>query len=185
MIYQKSVTIASGKTKASPEVSYFQLTQGILTKIDIGFPAGCLGLVGLRVFRGGHQLFPMVQDEWFVTDDYTISFPIEQEVEAKPLLLRIEGFNVDDTYGHTITLRLSIDRPTDINRDLLEVVSARLPERTEEYLQGIGAILDVNEEVRGLLEEGVIPSIDGVLQLMKEEKERDLSRMSIDDLTRI
>jgi len=130
MIYQHTITVTSGKTKASPEVTIFPLTDGVLTKIDVGFPAGCAGLVGIRVLRGSHQLFPMVEDEWFVTDDYTIAFPIKQEVTEQPRLLRIEGYNSDDTYDHTITLRVSIERAVDASTALLQVVSERLPERT-------------------------------------------------------
>jgi len=179
------MTITSGKTKASPGVFFFKLTHGILTKLEVGFPAGCAGLVGLRVLRGAHQLFPMVEGEWFVTDDFTIAFPIKQELESVPRTLKIEGYNGDEDNNHTITLRLSVDRPEDVNRELIEVVSRRLPERTEEYLQGIGGIIDVNQEVRELIAEGLIPSIDGVLELMRAREERETSKMSIADLVRL
>jgi len=108
MIYNFSVSVATTNTATAPLKTTHKLTHGIIHKLDIVFPPGCLGLVGIAIFNGLHQLWPTNPTEYFISDDETISFREHYELIEEPFELYSVGYTMDDTYDHTIVLRIGI-----------------------------------------------------------------------------
>jgi len=108
MFYRFAVTVPKNTPKESPVEQMVRLTAGVVEKVEITFPSGCAGLVGLRILRGGHVVWPTSPGEWFVSDDYTISFPERYPILDEPLELRLQAYNLDDTYNHTPVVRLAV-----------------------------------------------------------------------------
>jgi len=108
MFYDFSFTIPANTTKKSPLREDINLTHGIIHRVEIGFPAGCAGLVYLQIVQGLHQIWPTNADGSFNTDDYTIAFNEYEDMTTEPFTLTLIGWNLDDTYDHTLEIRIGI-----------------------------------------------------------------------------
>ena len=64
-----------------------------LAQVEILFPQGCAGLVKARVKDRGAQVAPLNCDKY---------------LEGSPYLLVFEGYNEDDLYQHTVTVRYTL-----------------------------------------------------------------------------
>jgi hypothetical protein len=85
-----------------------QVTHGILHKVDIVFPSGCHGWVGVRIYDNTHQILPTNLDEWFTADNETITFREHFPILTEPYELYAQVYNVDTLFPHTVILRLGI-----------------------------------------------------------------------------
>ena len=108
MFYDFSFTIPANTAKKTPETSVILLTYGVIHRLEIGFPKGCAGLVYLQIMDGLHQLWPTNADGAFNTDDYTIPINEFHLLDRSPYRLRLEGWNLDDTYNHTLEVRIGV-----------------------------------------------------------------------------
>jgi len=111
MIYSKNIEIPTNTEQDDPSTLLLNLCYGIIRQIDIGFPAGCHGLVGIKLKRGLHSLFPVGEQNWFTGDDVNISFDEQYMLLYEPFHLSIEAYNLDDTYNHTIVFRIGVELP--------------------------------------------------------------------------
>lgn len=111
MRYQKAVTAPPNTAAAAPVSDRVRLTVGKITTATVSFPAGCAGLAGARVLRGGHQLWPVMGAAWFVSDDFTIEIDEGLYLTDEPLDLVLEVYNTDLLYSHTITLQVDLIEP--------------------------------------------------------------------------
>lgn len=127
MNFQHTITIPAETEAISPARERIRLTAGMVTSIYPIVPSGCYGLVGVRVLRGNFQLWPMTQGEWFVADGFADAFKLTFPLEAAPYELIIEGYNTDDTYNHSVSFRIGIDRRGDPGLALIDLISERMP----------------------------------------------------------
>jgi len=74
--------------------------------MEVEFPAGCQGLVGVRVNDKGWQVLPWSRDEWLVSDDFVPSCDAPYPVMSAPFIFTIYGYNEDTVNGHTVKLRV-------------------------------------------------------------------------------
>jgi len=108
MIFVYDVEIPANTPKGKSKIVKAPLPRGVIHKIDIHFPPGCAGLAGVRITRSGMPVYPSNPNEWFITDNETITFPEHYEItKAEPEFL-IHAYNEDDTYSHTITFRFGV-----------------------------------------------------------------------------
>ena len=54
MLHSKQITLTKGKTEATATFKRFNINEGVIYRVWVIFPAGCAGLVKLRMFHGGH-----------------------------------------------------------------------------------------------------------------------------------
>lgn len=108
MFYDVSFEIPANTTKASPKKQDVKLTHGVIHRIEIGFPRGCAGLAHLGIRRGLHQVWPTNPQGSFNTDGYTIPINEYYELVTEPYILTLVGWNLDDTYPHTLEVRFGI-----------------------------------------------------------------------------
>lgn len=106
MIYVFPFTLPPNTLKANPVRKEVNLVKGRIIKLGVVFPPGCLGLCGIRVIEREHQLFPSNTGEWFTGDDIDKDFEEDYPLLYPPFILKIEAYNEDDTYSHTVTLRI-------------------------------------------------------------------------------
>jgi len=85
-----------------------KLSRGIIHYVEFQFPPGCAGLAHVYVLRGIHQIYPTNPDSTLSSDSYIIAFNDYYPLLVPPYELKFCGYNEDDTYKHTITLRLGI-----------------------------------------------------------------------------
>jgi len=108
MFYSHALTIPAQTTKDDPEDYDLQVTAGLLHRVEVEFPSGCAGLAHLVIIRWGSQLFPTNPQGNFASDGRAIAFDDYYMLEAAPYLLRLRGWNDDDSYSHTVTVRVGI-----------------------------------------------------------------------------
>jgi len=106
--YDVSFTIPANTTKAAPQEQDVKLTHGVVHRVEIGFPSGCAGLAHLQIRRGSHQVWPTNPQGSFNTDDYIIPIDDYYELFEEPYILTLVGWNLDDTYDHTLEVRFGI-----------------------------------------------------------------------------
>lgn len=111
MYYDFSFTIPANTARASPYTEDVKLTHGIINRVEVGFPRGCAGLAHLQLRRSLHQLWPTNPQGSFNTDGYTIAFNEDQDFYTEPYILTLVGWNLDDTYDHTLEVRIGIIAP--------------------------------------------------------------------------
>ena len=108
MNYTVDFTLNSGGSSANPQVKYVKVTDGVIHKIQIVFPAGCSGLVHVAIYDGGHPIAPSTAGQYYRGDDEVVDFPEFYEIKGGTRYLQIIGWNEDDTYDHTIMVRIFI-----------------------------------------------------------------------------
>lgn len=108
MYYDVSFTIPANTAKAAPLEQQVKLCHGVIHRVEIGFPSGCAGLVHLQVRHGLYQVWPTNAQGSFNTDDYTIPIDDYFELFEEPYILTLVGWNLDDTYDHTLEVRFGI-----------------------------------------------------------------------------
>lgn len=77
-------------------------------RIWIEFPKGCAGLVGFSLWRGVEQIFPLPAGVWLRSDGYTFNFAFTHLIDSEPYEVELRGYNLDDTYQHTIWVGLEL-----------------------------------------------------------------------------
>lgn len=98
--------------KSTLQSTYLSYTMPLpIAKIDrlwIEYPKGCSGLVGFQLWRGVDQIFPLPAGNWLRSDGYTFSFAFTHWVDKEPYNVELRGYNLDDTYNHTIWIGLEM-----------------------------------------------------------------------------
>ena len=102
MLYSKQILLTAGKTEATATKKYFKVNKGVISNMWITFPAGCAGLVKMRIYHEGHPFVPVNADNYIRGDNYTFQFPVMFEITEEPMRLTVEAWNEDATYSHTI-----------------------------------------------------------------------------------
>jgi hypothetical protein len=77
-------------------------------RIWIEFPKGCAGLVGFQLWRGVNQIFPLPSGIWLRSDGETLNFAFSHWIDAEPYNVELRGYNLDDTFGHTLWIGLEL-----------------------------------------------------------------------------
>ncbi len=97
------VTSPAQTTKAAPTEAIATLPTGFITHVGVQFPSGCVGLVHARILKGGHQVWPTDPDEDLSSNGFIISWEDRYDNSQPPYDLRLQVWNDDDPYPHTIT----------------------------------------------------------------------------------
>jgi hypothetical protein len=110
MIYEYEDTVPKSTAKSAMRRTKMKLAPGVIHKIELDFPAGCLYLAHATLWDGEHQVWPTNVEDSFNAEDYTISFT-EYFPLRPPAELELRTWNLDETYPHTIRVRIGILPP--------------------------------------------------------------------------
>ncbi len=108
MFYDRALTIPANTARASVVSSELVLTYGVIHRVEVEFPEGCAGLAHFRVRRFEHQVWPTNPGGDFATNGHVITWNDYLQMYDEPFTLQLEGWNVDNTFPHTITLRVGV-----------------------------------------------------------------------------
>ena len=114
MFFAWDITVTANTLAASPKTQILKLTKGIITKVDLFFPAGCHGLVNVRILRNEFQLIPLSRGEWVTGDDSSIPTEGFYEFETVPSALKFIAHSANTIYNHKITVRVEIKKREEI-----------------------------------------------------------------------
>ena len=110
MFYSFPLTVPANTLESAPTTLACKLTSGTIERVDVQFPPGCAGLVHVALTHALHQLWPSNPDGSFAADGYVISFNEDLPFKTAPYVLTLTGWSDDDTYGHTVTVRIGVRR---------------------------------------------------------------------------
>lgn len=108
MFWAFNITILAGTTEKAPKKQTLKLSKGVITSLDVKYPAGCHGMVQVRLLRYESQLVPLSRDEWLTGDDETVHTEGFYELTAKPYQLKFVGSSPGTTYDHTVSVRVLV-----------------------------------------------------------------------------
>ena len=108
MLHSKHLTLLAGKTEAQATRAKFKVNQGVIYRVWVTFPAGCAGLVKLRMYHEGHPFLPVDKDAYISGDSYVFEYPIFFEIKHQPEIITVEAWNTDEVYDHNIDIQFLI-----------------------------------------------------------------------------
>lgn len=108
MQYDFAITIPANTPADAPQETELQLTAGILHSVWIEFPPGCAGLAHVRIGQPEANFLPSNPDGSFAGDSCVIPIMEYKELISGADLLKAFCWNLDDTYPHTVTIRLGV-----------------------------------------------------------------------------
>jgi len=108
MLYSWDITVPANTTVADPVRQDLKLGYGVVSQVTVLFPPGCARLVHLRIFRGANQIWPSTSDQDLSGDTFPIEWPEYYELVNHPFVVVARLWNEDDTYEHTVTIRIAV-----------------------------------------------------------------------------
>jgi len=108
MFYAWNITLTKGNLAATPEKTILDLEKGTIVKCEVVFPSGCQGLVFAHINRVVHQVYPKNPEYQYAGNGEVILASDEYEIKEEPYQLEFYGWNTDEIYDHTITIRIQI-----------------------------------------------------------------------------
>jgi len=108
MFYAWDIKLTRGRSKATRQKIVLKLEKGTITRFELVFPTGCCGLVHVHINQALHQIFPKNPDYQLTGNGATIVSTDEYEIKEPPLELDFYGWNTDEIYYHTITVRIQL-----------------------------------------------------------------------------
>jgi hypothetical protein len=91
----------------SAQETLIEVEGDVISYISIRFPPGPLGLLKVAIFYGIKQIFPKEEGTYFAGDDETIAWEECHPLPESPAVIRVRTINEDDTYSHTIYVRIA------------------------------------------------------------------------------
>ena len=110
MFYSASLTIPANTTILSPTRVLLPVSSGIVRRVWVRWRWGSANLCGVRMLYQEFQHWPLSGSEWFPSSPIPLDFADALPVAQEPLELAIEGYNLDDTYPHTVWVAFEILR---------------------------------------------------------------------------
>lgn len=126
MDYAVSLTIPANTLEADAVESVLELCYGTVERVTVLFPPGPSGLVHVRIFRHTRQIWPSTPGESYVGNKTMYTFAENWPIHELPHEVVVQGWNLDDTYEHTVYVHLVIP-PLEVQTPVF-VLSPALPE---------------------------------------------------------
>jgi len=127
MNFEYTKTIDAGGTEQTLQEWKLKLSAGILHYAEIHFPSGCAGLVHVRLLHGIHPVIPTNAEDDINGDNQTVPFKEFYPLGASDNTIRLQAWNEDEKFDHTISVRLAVLREEDLNpyivlQDLVKIL---------------------------------------------------------------
>lgn len=116
MYYAWNILLTKGNTATTLEKTELKLERGTIVRCEVVFPSGCQGLVFCHINHSLHQVYPKNPDHQYAGNGETIIASDEYEIKEEPHQLEFYGWNTDEIYDHTITIRIQVVPKREITR---------------------------------------------------------------------
>ena len=110
MLYAVDITIPANTSKDDPYTLDLPITAGVLLRAHIRWRWGSGNLCGIRLLWAELALLPRTLGEWIVSSPYPYEFMMEHAITDVPTSVKIEAYNLDDTYAHNVWVGLELSR---------------------------------------------------------------------------
>lgn len=106
MIYQACVVTDISTPAESPKETPLYVTKGLVYKVELFFPPGSCGYLGVSIWDGGYQVWPATNNQWFRGAQVLLSYEDLYLKEVAPYEFRVKTYNEDDSYVHEVYVRI-------------------------------------------------------------------------------
>jgi len=101
-----AVTVPANTPAEKPVEATFTLAKAILTKFEVHFPSGCVGMVKCALYYGIKQLIPVDPTQWLAGDGETVSLRVQIPLPNHPTTLTFKAWSPGTSYSHMLQVRL-------------------------------------------------------------------------------
>ena len=108
MFYSYEITVPAGTLEVNAVEQRLKLTAGIIHQVDVEFRSGTDFTVGVRIYRGGHQVYPTNPGGELKADGRPIIFPDYLELEAGSNELLVRAYAPDAFYDHVVYIKIGV-----------------------------------------------------------------------------
>lgn len=108
MIYSANITTLKLGDETLPKRTTLRVTKGLVYKVEVDFPPGSAGLMGVAIYDGGYQVWPSNIGQWFTGDNTKLSFDDVYLKESAPYQFIISTYNNDTAYPHLVIIRIGL-----------------------------------------------------------------------------
>jgi len=112
VFYSFDLLVPADTPEDDPVELTAELCYGIIHQVRIVFPRGLKAMVGIRVYRYEHQIYPSREDFDLRGDGMTVTFEDRYPLLEPPFNLKLRGYSPGTTYNHTITFRFGVLFPS-------------------------------------------------------------------------
>jgi len=118
MIYVCELRIPANTLETAPARSSYPITAGAITKFALHWPWGAGNLAGVRALHNEFQYWPLSVSAWFNSTRRDLDFAEQHLVTSDDASIELEGYNLDDTFAHTVTVYIEVTRPSGQGADV-------------------------------------------------------------------
>ncbi len=108
MWYHYTLEVPADTPEAEPEWKEVELTHGVIVYIAVVHPRGCKAMVGTRIYKHTHQIFPNNADEAARGDDVVEGGALHYPLLEPPYTLRLRGASPGTNYAHSIPVYCNV-----------------------------------------------------------------------------
>jgi len=108
MVYAASITTDKDTSEANAKETILRVTKGLIYRIETDFPPGCCGLLHMQLYDAGYMVYPASPGVSFHGDNAVVGFDDCYLKGAAPYAFLIKTWNLDDTWDHTIQVRVAM-----------------------------------------------------------------------------
>lgn len=108
MFYSFDVVLPASTTEASPVEVEAEMVPGSIHRVEVQFPLRCAGLAHLRILHALHQVWPGNPGGSLAGDGAIVAWDEHWLLDQEPFALILQGWNDDDSFPHTITVRFAL-----------------------------------------------------------------------------
>lgn len=108
MIYSKHIITPLNPVENVIVKNSLRITKGLVFKVEIYFPCGSAGLLGVSIFDSAFSIWPSNIGEFFTGDDILISFDDLYLKEQPPFKFDIYTYNNDTANDHVLDVRIGL-----------------------------------------------------------------------------
>jgi len=108
MFYEYRLTVPANTPAAMPLVQEVTLAPGRIIAMAVQLPDRCVGLVHAQIWEGLYRHWPSNPDSDISGDNVVVAWQEVFDLDPTAPRLRLAGWNLDDSYPHTITFRINV-----------------------------------------------------------------------------
>lgn len=112
MIFIFPITTPANTPVTAKQKTVITLAAGTITHVEAQFPPGVNALAHIQITNGLHQLYPTNPEADVATGAETVSWDDSLEIKSGSTTLYAYTWNIDDTFEHTITVRVEVREPS-------------------------------------------------------------------------
>lgn len=109
MAYFADLVIPANTPAETPVSLELKIAAGVVKRVEVVIPDGVAGLAGVRFMYWERQVWPDNPGEWFTGNGTELEFSPNAEVTQTPTVIRMEGYNDDDTFEHRFLAMIDVE----------------------------------------------------------------------------